>query len=58
MTLINKLIREEAGATAIEYGLIAALIAVAAITALQGLGNELKATFNTTSSAMAGGNAA
>ena len=44
--------------TAIEYGLIAALIAVAAITAMQGLGNELKTTFNTTSSAMAGGNAA
>ena len=58
MKLINKLIRDEAGATAIEYGLIAALIAVAAITAMQGLGNELKTTFNTTSSAMAGANAA
>ena len=54
---INKLIRDDAGATAIEYGLIAALIAVAAITAMQGLGNELKTTFNTTSSAMAGANA-
>ncbi len=52
------LIRDETGATAIEYGLIAALIAVAAITAMQGLGNELKTTFNTTSSAMAGANAA
>ena len=58
MTFINKLIRDDAGATAIEYGLIAALIAVAAITAMQGLGNELKTTFNTTSSAMAGANAA
>ena len=58
MKFINKLIRNEAGATAIEYGLIAALIAVAAITAMQGLGNQLKTTFNTTSSAMATGNAA
>ena len=57
MKFINKLIRDEAGATAIEYGLIAALIAVAAITAMQGLGNQLKTTFNTTSSAMAGANA-
>ncbi len=58
MKFINNLIRDEAGATAIEYGLIAALIAVAAITAMQGLGNQLKTTFNTTSSAMAGANAA
>lgn len=56
MKFINKLFRDEAGATAIEYGLIAALIAVAAITAMQGLGNELQTTFNTTSSAMAGAN--
>ena len=56
MTFINKLFRDEAGATAIEYGLIAALIAVAAITAMQGLGKELQTTFNTTSSAMAGAN--
>ncbi len=52
MKFLNKLIRDEAGATAIEYGLIAALIAVAAITAMQGLGAELQTTFNTTSSAM------
>ena len=58
MKFINKLIRNEAGATAIEYGLIAALIAVAAITAMQGLGSELQTTFNTTSSAMAGANTA
>ena len=56
MKFINKLIRDEAGATAIEYGLIAALIAVAAITAMQGLGNQLKTTFNPTSSAMATAN--
>jgi pilus assembly protein Flp/PilA len=58
MKFINKLFRDEAGATAIEYGLIAALIAVAAITAMNGLGNQLKTTFNTTSSQMATANAA
>ncbi|MCZ8324064.1 MAG: Flp family type IVb pilin [Sphingomonadaceae bacterium] len=57
MKFINKLFRDEAGATAIEYGLIAALIAVAAITAMQGLGNELQTTFNTTSGAMSTANA-
>ena len=56
MKFINKLFRDEAGATAIEYGLIAALIAVAAITAMNGLGNQLKTTFNTTSSAMSSAN--
>ena len=58
MKFFNKLIRDEAGATAIEYGLIAALIAVAAITAMNGLGSQLKTTFNTTSSAMSSANAA
>ena len=58
MKFINKLFRDEAGATAIEYGLIAALIAVAAITAMNGLGSQLKTTFNTTSSAMSSANAA
>ncbi|MFM5894181.1 MAG: Flp family type IVb pilin [Novosphingobium sp.] len=57
MKFINRLFHDEAGATAIEYGLIAALIAVAAITAMQGLGSQLQTTFNTTSSAMAGANA-
>ncbi|MBV1917995.1 MAG: Flp family type IVb pilin [Sphingomonadaceae bacterium] len=52
MKFINKLLRNDEGATAIEYGLIAALIAVAAISAMQGLSTELQATFNTTSSAM------
>lgn len=48
MKLLKTLRRDEAGATAIEYGLIAALIAVAAITAMQGLGSSLTSTFNTT----------
>ncbi len=39
------LLRHVRGATAIEYGLIAALIAVAAIASMQGLGNQLKTTF-------------
>lgn len=46
------LVRQTRGATAIEYGLIAALIAVAAIAAMQGLGNKLKTTFNNVSSNM------
>ena len=53
MKFIKKLRRNEKGATAIEYGLIAALIAVAAISAMQGLGTQLTSTFNKTSSTMA-----
>jgi pilus assembly protein Flp/PilA len=53
MKFFKKLRRDEAGATAIEYGLIAALIAVAAISAMQGLGKQLSSTFTSTSSAMA-----
>ncbi|HEX8055724.1 MAG TPA: Flp family type IVb pilin [Novosphingobium sp.] len=53
MKIIKKLFRDNAGATAIEYGLIAALIAVAAISAMQGLGTQLGKTFNSTSSSMA-----
>lgn len=45
MTFINKLIRDEDGATAIEYGLIAALIAVGLIGALNSLGSGLGTTF-------------
>ena len=52
MTIIRKLARNIKGATAIEYGLIAALIAVAAIAAMQGVGTSLKTTFNNVSSAM------
>ncbi len=53
MKFFNKLLRDEQGATAIEYGLIAALIAVAAITAMGALGNQLGNTFNTVSTKMA-----
>jgi pilus assembly protein Flp/PilA len=56
MQFIRKLIRDTKGATAIEYGLIAALIAVAAITAMQGLGTQLSNTFGNVSTAMKGSN--
>ena len=51
-TFINKLRRDEMGATAIEYGLIAALIAVAAVTAMGSLGDQLTETFGQTKTAM------
>jgi len=50
MTKFIKLIRDSRGATAIEYGLIAALIAVAAITAMTSIGSRLGSTFNNVSS--------
>lgn len=44
--LIVKLLRDNRGATAIEYGLIVALIAVAIIVSLQGMGGEIMETWN------------
>ena len=49
MTIIRKIFGNNKGATAIEYGLIAALIAVAAITAMKGLGTKLGSTFTNVS---------
>lgn len=49
-----KIIKDSKGATAIEYGLIAALIAVAAITAMGGLGNQLTNTFDDVTENMGG----
>ena len=49
MARLVKLLRNAEGATAIEYGLIAALIAVAAIGAMQGIGTKLNSTFNNVS---------
>ncbi|SFP62009.1 Flp family type IVb pilin [Sphingomonas rubra] len=46
MTIIRKIFGNNKGATAIEYGLIAALVAVAAIVAMRGLGTAVKGTFN------------
>lgn len=45
MRFITKLLKDESGATAIEYGLIAALVSVAAISALQLMGSSLKNIF-------------
>ncbi len=44
-TLFSRFAKDESGATAIEYGLIAALVAVVIIGALQVLGTNLSATF-------------
>lgn len=55
MKFFTKLLRDEQGATAIEYGLIAALIAVAAITAMSGLGDQLDATFTEVCESMGDG---
>ena len=52
MQKIRNFIKNSKGATAIEYGLIAALIAVAAIAAMQGLGNQLNKTFGNVTSNM------
>ncbi|CAN5341064.1 hypothetical protein BH10PSE12_BH10PSE12_03220 [soil metagenome] len=49
MAFMRKIIRDSKAATAIEYGLIAALIAVAAIGAMSTLGGKLKSTFNNVS---------
>lgn len=56
MKFLRKLRRNNEGATAIEYGLIAALIAVAAIAAMQGLGSQLRTTFTKVTTEMAKGN--
>ena len=52
MSNFVKMIRNEDGATAIEYGLIAALIAVAAITALTSIGSNLNGTFTNVATAL------
>jgi len=52
-TLIN-FVKDESGATAIEYGLIAALVAVGLIAALTALGSSLQAIFYTVSSTLDG----
>lgn len=49
MKILRKLMLNEKGATAIEYGLIATLIAIAAITAMSQVGTKLTTTFNNVS---------
>ena len=52
--VIRTFAKDESGATAIEYGLIAALVSVAAIGALTAMGSSLSTMFNTVSSALSG----
>jgi pilus assembly protein Flp/PilA len=52
MTCFKTFVRDESGATAIEYGLIAAGIAVAIIAAVQGLGTKLTSTFTSVEGAL------
>jgi pilus assembly protein Flp/PilA len=46
MKMIKNFLNDETGVTAIEYGLIAVVISVAIIVAVQGLGTQLSTTFN------------
>jgi len=50
--LVSRFVKDESGATAIEYGLIAAGIAIAIITAVQGVGTALKTNFTTISTSL------
>ena len=50
--LVSRFIKDESGATAIEYALIAAGIAIAIITAVNGVGTALTSKFNAISSSL------
>ena len=52
MNVVLRFCKDESGATAIEYGLIAAGIAVVIITAVKGIGTKLKTTFTTVQTAL------
>ncbi|QDW40266.1 Flp family type IVb pilin [Bradyrhizobium sp. KBS0727] len=51
-SLISSFLKNESGATAIEYGLIAAGIAIAIITAVNGVGSQLSGTFSSISNSL------
>ena len=51
MTIVTKFVRDESGATAVEYGLIAAGISMSIIAVMHGLGSKLATTFTTVSAA-------
>jgi len=51
-SIIKSFFKDESGATAIEYGLIAAGIAIAIISAVQGVGSQLSTNFNTISTSL------
>jgi len=52
LSVVRNLLRCETGATAIEYGLIAALIAVVIVGALTSVGTKMKSEFNTVATAL------
>ena len=52
MSTVEKFVRDESGATAIEYGLIAACISVAIIAVVQGVGTNLNSTFTKVQTAL------
>lgn len=52
---LNRFLKDESGATAIEYGLIAALIAVVIITAVGLVGTNVEATFQSVAAGLSGG---
>ena len=54
---VTRFLKDESGATAIEYGLIAALIAAVLITALTAIGSNLNVKFDSISNAVAGAKA-
>ena len=55
LAFIKRFMDDQSGATAIEYGLIAAGISVVIIAAVQGVGTNVKATFTTVSNALTAG---
>jgi len=56
-SLVKNFVKDESGATAIEYGLIAAGISVAIITVVGSAGDQLKATFTKVATALTTANA-
>jgi pilus assembly protein Flp/PilA len=50
--IVSRFVKDESGATAIEYGLIAAGIAIAIITAVQGVGSKLSTNFTAISTSL------
>jgi pilus assembly protein Flp/PilA len=52
MNMFSRFVKDESGATAIEYGLIAAGISVAIIAVVQGMGSKLKTTFTSVQNAL------
>ena len=52
MSVLARLVRNGQGATAIEYGLIAALIAIAAVVVMGQVGSNLSSTFNTVAASL------